>query len=94
MFLFDVVFICYFILVDYSVRLKVFNQFYDWYSYNMYFCFLQLLGLLQYIGVLLYVNLLFLLIGLVYVGNEIKQYQFFRNEDLCLQCYVNNIMLY
>ena len=76
---------------DYSARLKAFNQLHDWHSHNMHPCFPQLLGLSQHIGALSHANSPFSLIGLVHVDNEIRQYQPLSNEELCLQCYFNNI---
>ncbi len=81
----------YFTPADYSSRLNAFNELHDWHSHYLHPCFPQLLGLSQHISALSHANSPFSLIGLVHVGNEIRQYQPLRNEDLCLQCYFNNI---
>ena len=81
----------YFTPADYSSRLNAFNELHDWHSHYLHPCFPQLLGLSQHIASLSHANSPFSLIGLVHVGNEIRQYQPLRNEDLCLQCYFNNI---
>jgi hypothetical protein len=81
----------YFTPADYCSRLKAFNQLHDWHNHYLHPCFPQLLGLSQHIAALSHANSPFSLIGLVHVGNEIRQYQPLSNEDLGLRCYFNKI---
>ncbi|MDC8829470.1 MaoC family dehydratase [Alteromonas gilva] len=81
----------YFTSADYRIRLNAFNQLHDWHKQYLHPCFPQLLGLSQHISALSHSHSPFSLIGLVHVGNEIRQYQPLSNEELCLHCYFDKI---
>ncbi|NVK56220.1 MAG: hypothetical protein HWE26_11420 [Alteromonadaceae bacterium] len=81
----------YFTFADYRPRLHAFNQLHDWHKHYLHPCFPQLLGLSQHISALSHPHSPFSLIGLVHVGNEIRQYQPLNNDELCLHCYFDKI---
>ncbi len=76
---------------DFQATLTAFNRLHDWHHTHMHPCFPQLLGLAQHISTLAHKDSPFTPVGMVQTDNQICLHSPLRNDNLTIDCHVNDI---